>query len=208
MKIEPFEMYTEKYEDWFDKNRFAYESELLAIKTLLPQKKMGIEIGVGTGRFAVPLGISFGVEPSPKMGEIALKRGIKVVDAVAENLPFNDETFDFALMVTTLCFIDDVGKAFNEIYRILKQNGYFINGFVDKKSKLGKLYEKHKKKSVFYRIAQFYSIEEVIGHLKIKGFKNFDFRETVFHNLSEIKNIEPAKSGYGKGSFVIIKAQK
>ena len=43
MKIEPFEKHTQKYEDWFDKNRFAYESELKAIKTLLPQKKMGIE---------------------------------------------------------------------------------------------------------------------------------------------------------------------
>ncbi|MBW1699809.1 MAG: class I SAM-dependent methyltransferase [Deltaproteobacteria bacterium] len=208
MKIEPFEIYTQKYEDWFDKNRFAFESELQAIKNLLPPKKMGIEIGVGTGRFAVPLGIGLGVEPSPKMGEIAVNRGIKVVKAGAESLPFNDETFDFVLMVTTLCFIDDVGKAFDEIYRILKRNGYFINGFVDKKSRLGKLYEKHKQKSVFYRIAQFYSTDEVIGHLKIKGFKNFDFRETIFHNLSEIKNVEPATAGYGQGSFVIIKAQK
>jgi hypothetical protein len=66
MAFEPFEKYAQKYDEWFDKNKFAYESELQAIKELLPINKNGIEIGVGSGRFASPLGIKLGVDPSKK----------------------------------------------------------------------------------------------------------------------------------------------
>jgi len=62
-KLKPFEEYTKRYEDWFKKNKFAYESELLAVKELIPANGEGIEIGVGSGKFAEPLGIKLGVEP-------------------------------------------------------------------------------------------------------------------------------------------------
>jgi ubiquinone/menaquinone biosynthesis C-methylase UbiE len=70
-RIEPFENYVEKYEDWFGRNKFVYESEIQAVKELLPRGKKGIEIGVGSGRFALPLGIKIGVDPSPRRQEIA-----------------------------------------------------------------------------------------------------------------------------------------
>jgi len=208
MKIEPFEKYTRRYEDWFEKNRFAYESELQAVRAMLPKEGIGVEIGVGSAKFAVPLGIKYGVEPSIKMREIARKRGIEVIEGVAENLPYNDSKFDYALMVTTLCFLDDVNAAFKEVHRVLKPEGYFINGFVDNESKIGKIYEKHKEESVFYRIARFYSVNEVVKHLEKAGFKNFEFNQTIFHSLREIQSVEPVKSGYGEGSFVVIKAKK
>jgi ubiquinone/menaquinone biosynthesis C-methylase UbiE len=207
-KIEPFEKYPQKYEDWFERNKFAYESELLAVKELMPQNGEGVEIGVGSGKFAEPLGIKLGVEPSPKMREIAEKKGIKVIDEVAEELPFNDEQFDFVLMVTTICFLDDIETVFREAYRVLKPNGCLIIGFVDKYSSLGKLYQQHKMKNVFYKIATFYSVGEVISYLKKAGFEDFTFTQTIFHKLAELKDIEPIREGYGKGSFVVIRAMK
>ena len=36
-KKNPFESYAQKYDEWFDKNRFTYESELQAVKELLPK---------------------------------------------------------------------------------------------------------------------------------------------------------------------------
>jgi SAM-dependent methyltransferase len=81
-RIEPFEKYSGKYEDWFERNEFVYKSEIQAIKELLPNVKKSIEIGVGSGRFAVPLGIKTGVDPSLRMREIAQKKGVKVIDAV------------------------------------------------------------------------------------------------------------------------------
>jgi len=207
-RIEPFEKYSEKYEDWFKKNKFVYGSEIQAIKELFPKVKKSIEIGVGSGKFAVPLGIKTGVDPSPRMRNIAQQRGIEVIDAIAEELPFKDSQFELVLMVTTICFVDNLNLAFREAYRILKLGGYLIIGFVDKDSSLGKLYQQHKENSLFYKIATFYSTKEVVYNLSKVGFKEFDFRQTIFHSLNEIKNIEPAKEDYGEGSFVVIRARK
>ncbi|MBA7685146.1 hypothetical protein ES703_93564 [subsurface metagenome] len=207
-KTEPFEKYTDRYENWFERNRYVYQSEINAVREILPDFENGVEIGIGSGRFAKPLGIKFGIEPSYEMRKIAIRKGIKVVDSVAENLPFKDCSFDLALMVTTLCFLDDEVKAFVEIYRILKQGSYFVNGFVDKNSRVGRIYQKNKQKSVFYKAASFFNTEEVVELLKKTGFKDFKFRQTIFNTLDNINQIENVKEGYGEGSFVVIRAQK
>ena len=87
-KIKPFEEHVDRYEEWFVRNRFAYKSKLQAIRVMLPEGGTGIEIGVGTGRFAAPLGIKLGIEPSKAMRQIAQrKRAIEVICGVAEALP-------------------------------------------------------------------------------------------------------------------------
>lgn len=206
-RIEVFEKNTTRYEEWFERNRFVYESELLAIKKMIPEGK-GIEIGVGTGRFALPLGIRYGVEPSKKMGTIAERRGITVIGGIAEKLPLKDCIFDFLLMVTTICFVDDIKTSFQEVYRVLKPHGYFLIGFIDKKSPVGMMYQKNKDKSIFYKEAIFYSVDEIIDLLKEKGFSNFKIAQTIFHDLKSIKHTESVKEGYDEGSFIVIKAMR
>lgn len=207
-KTEPFDKYPLRYDRWFKENKFAFESEVGAIRKLLPERGRGIEVGVGSGRFAVSLGIRLGIEPSREMVKISKARGISVIRAVAEELPFYDKSFDFVLMVTTVCFLDNVNLAFREVYRVLKPGGFFLIGFIDRESKIGKFYEKQKKGNVFYRIAAFYSVEEVVRELEKVGFKEFKFTQTLFHNLKEINEIEPVKEGYGEGSFVVIRGKK
>ena len=207
-KIEPFERYSEEYEDWFERNRFAYLSEIEALKWQIPKSGYGLEIGVGSGRFASLLDIKLGIEPSKKMREIARQRGIEVIKGVAEILPFEKNQFDFLLMVTTICFLNDLENAFQEAYRVLKGNGYLIIGFIDKDSPLGKYYQHQKEDNLFYKVATFYSVKEVISYLKKARFHNFTFTQTIFNSLTEIKNIESIMKGYGKGSFVVIKARK
>ena len=206
--VEPFEIYTLEYDDWFEKNHFVYVSELQAIRDQLPKSGKSIEIGVGTGRFAAPLGIKLGLEPSIQMRKIAEKRGVQVVEGIAEELPFADAQFDFVLMVTTICFLDDIDAAFRETHRALKNDGHFIIGFIDKNSELGILYEKSKNENKFYRNATFYSVDDVIFCLKRNGFGQFDFVQTIFHPLNEIREIETVINGYGQGSFVVICAKK
>ncbi|MBN1851240.1 MAG: methyltransferase domain-containing protein [Pirellulales bacterium] len=207
-KVGPFEEHAARYEAWFERNRFAYQSELRAVKSLLPPRGIGIEIGVGTGRFAAPLGLRIGIEPSTAMAMIARQRGIQVVQAVAEALPFMDETFDFVLMVTTLCFLDDVGISFREVHRVLKRGGFFLVGLIDRESPLGRMYQEHQSESPFYAEAQFYSVQEVVSFMKNSHFEEFKFAQTIFRDLSSLHSPEIVRQGYGEGSFVVLRARK
>jgi len=207
-RVESFENNVDKYEAWFDRNRAAYESELEALRALLPKSGEGLEVGVGTGRFAAPLGVRVGIDPAKAMGKLAMKRGIEVCCGVGENLPCEDSSFDFVLLVTTICFLDDVPAAFGEAYRVLKSGGCILVGFIDRESSLGKLYEQRKQDNEFYRDATFLSVNEVVHHLKQAGFHDFVFRQTIFQNPTEMKQADPVRSGYGEGCFVVIRAKK
>lgn len=207
-KTKPFNEHLAEYEQWFIDNHFVFQSELAAIQKVLPVKCNSVEIGAGSGIFASLLGIKDGIEPSYAMRERARERYINAIDGIAEKLPYPDESYEYALMVTTLCFIDDVLQAFKETNRILKKNGAFLIGFVDKNSPVGKIYLKNKNQSVFYKDAVFYSTEEVYKYLWETGFKIDVTLQTVFGMLDKIKEIQVPQNGYGKGSFVVIKAIK
>jgi len=203
-KTEPFDKYIDQYEDWFVQNRYAYQSELEAVRRHLPAQGKGLEIGVGSGLFAEPLGISHGIEPSAEMRKLAVKRGIHVIHGVAEKLPVGDHLYDYAVMVTTICFLDDVLVALQESRRILRPGGKLIIGFVDRNSPIGQLYQKHKDENVFYREARFYSVDQVTAYMKLAGFYEFFYTQTIFSMLDEISKPEEIKEGYGEGSFVVI----
>lgn len=206
-KTEPFDNYSDAYEAWFVKHEDLYAAETEAIKALLPSFKKGIEIGVGSGRFAVPTGIKTGVEPSAKMAEIARSKGIEVITGSAEALPLPNESFDFALMVTTICFVDDPLLSLQNIYRILEPGGYAIIGFVDKASPLGRLYEKNRLESRFYREAHFFTTEEVIDLLRKAGFTDIVCVQTLFgKDLEHMRT--GVKEGYGERAFIAIRAHK
>ena len=205
-KTEVFEKYYKEYDEWFIENEQLFLAELNAVKKIMPVKKYGMEIGIGSGKFAEPLGIKIGVEPAIKMAEISRSKGIEIYQGTAENLPFNNNIFDFVLMVTTICFVDDVLQSFNEAYRVLKDNGSIIIGFVDKESRMGIKYQKTKDKSKFYKNATFFSTKEVIDLLQKSNFNNFEVKQTLIEK--EGVSLNKIMDGYGSGSFVVIKANK
>ncbi len=204
-KTEPFEKYSDKYDKWFERNQDAYQAELEAIRQVMPPPPAkGLEVGVGSGKFAVPLGIGIGIEPSEKMAVKAETKGVRVLRHVAEELPFSDTEFDFVLMVTTICFVDDITQSFKEAFRVLKPQGCLIVGFVDRESKLGKEYSDKANKSVFYRDATFFSAQEVGKYLTDAGFENLLFKQTLIPGEEQ----EIIQSGLGKGAFVVAKGVK
>ncbi len=207
-KTTPFDNYLFEYEKWFDDNNFTFLSEAEAIRRIIPQKGKGVEIGVGSGIFALSLGIKEGCDPSVPMRLKAQNRGINAIEGVAENLPYKDSSFDYALMVTTICFVDDAHKTMQEINRILKPGGEVIMGFVDKNSPVGKLYLLHKEKSLFYKDAEFFSTEDINKLLIRNGFEIIQTYQTVFGKLNDINEIQQPEKGTGKGNFVVIKAKK
>ena len=204
-RTEPFEKYSDRYDAWFEKNSGVYHVELEAIRQLIPSSQAsGLEVGVGSGRFAAPLGIKVGVEPSERMAAKAEKQGIRVFRGVAEDLPFSDSEFDFVLMVTTICFVDDVLKSFREAFRVLKPHGCIIVGFVDRESELGRQYSENRDTSVFYKEATFFSTREVRQYLMDAGFGDMIFKQTLISGEAQ----EMIQDGFGKGAFVVIKGEK
>jgi SAM-dependent methyltransferase len=207
-RVDSFEKNVERYESWFERNRPTYESELEAIRVMLPRSGKGLEIGVGTGLFAAPLGVRFGIDPSMNMVRAAMRRGVEVILGAGENLPCKEGSFDILLMVTTICFLDDVPRTLKEAYRVLTNGGCIVIGFIDRESLLGRVYETYKKGNLFYKDATFLSADDVLFYLKQTGFSDFVFRQTIFGNPAEMKEIDPVKLGYGEGSFVIVRGKK
>lgn len=193
------------YELWFNENDKIFESEVNAIKAVLPFGKDVIEIGVGTGIFAQKLGIRIGVEPSPQMSLKAKDKGIQIINAVAENLPIPNQTFDVALMVTVDCFLESIETAFKEVKRILRDEGVFVIAFIDKATPLGKKYEKNKGSSKYYSSAHFHTAREIEDYLNKSGFKIIQAKQTVF--LLE-NTVQSVIDGLGEGVFAVIMAKK
>ncbi len=206
--IQLFQESAQKYDAWFDRNPFAYESEILALKKFLAPQVRGLEIGVGTGRFAVPLGIQMGVEPAAAMAVMAQRRGIQVYRAVAEALPFRHDSFDLVVMVTVLCFLRDPFLSLTEATRVLKPGGQILIGMIDKESPLGWLYETHKQDSKFYRQANFYSVNQILDWLARLRYRQARACQTLFQELSRITRLEPVRDGHGDGGFAVIAAHK
>jgi len=201
-----FDRHYKKYDAWYDRNKYTYLSELKAIKKCLPKKGKGLEIGVGTARFAAALGIKFGIDPSINMIKIAKRRWVDARVGVGEDLPFKNNSFDYVAIIITLAFVKDPQKVLKEARRVLKKNGKVVIGIIDKDSFLGKFY--HKKKGIFYKKANFLSVGYLTELLKSLGFKYLSYYQTIFKLPDKITSVQSPEKGFGKGGFVIINARK
>ena len=207
---EIFDRHVEEYEKWYEDYPEVYQSEIAAIREQLlklPENIRGIEVGLGTGRFALPLGIKEGVEPSSGMAEKAINRGIEVIEGLAERLPYGDLQFDFVLFVT-ICHLDSLKNALAEAHRVLKHEGSVLIGFLDKDRSVAQQYIEKRHRSTFFSKANFYTVDRIQTLLKEAEFKNLEFNQTLFGDLDEIEEIQIPKPGFGEGSFLVVKATK
>ena len=207
-RAEPFTRYHRRYDHWFERHEEAYLSELLAVRALLPHGLRGLEIGVGSGRFAGPLGVEFGIDPAVEMFGYASCRGVHAAAAVAEALPFRDGAFDYALVVTTICFVDDPAAMLREAHRVLRPRGAIIIGLVDRDSPLGRDYLAQQANSVFYGPATFYSAAEVASLLTQSGFRDLTWLQTLTTPLAQLRDVDPISPGTGRGAFLVVRARR
>ncbi|MBD3335702.1 MAG: methyltransferase domain-containing protein [Candidatus Eisenbacteria bacterium] len=205
-RTQPFDEHPGVYEAWFHRHADIYGTELEALRRFMPAGGRGIEIGAGSGRFALRLGIRWGVEPSLVMARIARYRGMAIVRGVAEDLPIAAAAFDHALIVTTLCFVDDPTRALREVARILRPGGRLLLGFVDRASPLGRSYERRREQSLFYRAATFLAAPDVLYLLHDAGFRSSEIFQTVFGDRDDLEGDQTAIPGHGDGGFVVVHA--
>lgn len=205
----PFETHYAEYDAWFDRNANAYESELLAVRELLPPPGDWVEIGVGSGRFASRLGIPSGVEPADGIATLARGRGVNVLKGKAECLPLQDASVDAAFLITTLCFVDDVDRTFHEVARVLRAGGHAIVAFVPKDSQFGELYCANASKDRFFRHATLHTKRRVFDAIEAAGVEIERIVQTLTGSPERANDrIEPPAEGHERGSFVVVRAFK
>jgi SAM-dependent methyltransferase len=113
----------------YDRTRAASRPVLTALQTALsgaPGSRLA-DIGGGTGNYAQVLARE-GWDPvvidrSAEMLAFAARKGLLTERAVAEDLPFPDESFDAAMLVSMLHHVADPSAALSEARRILRADG-------------------------------------------------------------------------------------
>lgn len=118
--------------EWYEGfRRELADHELEALRRLLgPGEGRCLDVGCGTGvpTLAVAeLGWSvIGVDVSSDLLERARSRGLKVVEAPADALPFEEASFDAATSFWTHTDIDRFAVAVTEVARVLKPGASFV----------------------------------------------------------------------------------
>jgi len=206
---DPFETHAEEYDAWFDRNSNAYESELQAVRELLPPPGAWVEVGVGTGRFATRLGIPLGIEPAEGMAALARARGVRVLKGQAEALPLPDASVDAVFLITTLCFVVDVDRALREAARALRDGGHALVAFIPQESALGKLYAVNCSADRFFRRATLRTTGRILDAVEAAGLEVERTMQTLSGSPEEANaRVEPPSEGHDRGSFVVARAVK
>jgi len=193
------------YDAWYDAHPALYRTELAALKTAVTRRGRGLEIGVGTGRFAEPLGVRFGLDPSPGMLGLAKSRGIHVVRGFGEALPFKAASFDLVLIVFVLEFVDDLEGFLKEAARVLRSGGTLVTGLIDKDSAWGRHFHSSSKARRFFHPP---APRELIGILEHAGFELNGSWQALFGPPPDLARAERPRPGFGQGGFVVLRAVK
>jgi ubiquinone/menaquinone biosynthesis C-methylase UbiE len=176
MKI--FDSEANLYDGWYESKLGAFADQVqteLAFSLLKPEKDMRIlDIGCGTGNFSIKLakmGLDVtGIDVSEKMLKVAENKAkeeglnINFINMDAHDMIFEDNSFDAALSMAVIEFIDKPEKILNEIFRVVKKGGKILIGTINRDSKWGEMYlsKKFKENSVF-KYASLKTMEELVN---------------------------------------------
>jgi ubiquinone/menaquinone biosynthesis C-methylase UbiE len=130
--------YTQSLLQSHNQYAMALESQLMMNLLKPAGGESVIDIGCGTGGSLEPLlamGINVtGLDPSPYMLDIAaghLGQRVELYRGTAEDLPFDDNSFNHACFFTSLEFVEEPIKAIEEACRVAKDKVFigFLNRF-------------------------------------------------------------------------------
>ena len=207
----PFDRLADQYDRWFDTDRGSrlFRIELETIRDLMVgAPRPWLEVGVGTGRTAEVLGFDEGVDPCAAALALAKRRGIRARFGRGEALPFADGSFGVALLMVTLCFLEDPLLSLKECRRVLRDDGCLIVGFVPRDSRWGRAYlRKGEAGHPFYSVARFYTVREVIRLGEQAGFRMDRANSTLFEAVDGPLADTPAfRAGARRGAgFVALR---
>ncbi|MCC6503595.1 MAG: class I SAM-dependent methyltransferase [Deltaproteobacteria bacterium] len=211
--VSAFGLIADRYDAWYDSDqgRPVYESELKCLEALVVERRFPLlEVGVGTGRFAMRFPGAFGVDPALDALKLARNRGIRCVNGVGEALPFRDDAFMTVLIIATICFVKEPPAIFHEAARVLAPGGSVVIGFIPGESPWGLFYEKRKRDgSPFYSGARFYSLTDIEGFASEAGLRATSVMCTLLQDPAGPTRVEEPSPLYREGAgFVFLKFEK
>ena len=131
-----------RYDQWLSERKNSLAADLesrLMLGMLAPNDRESVlDIGCGTGASSLPLvekGLDVtGIDPSPYMLDImaeSLGDRVSLYRGIAEDLPFDDNSFNHACLFTSLEFVDDPQQALAEAFRVAKDRVFigFLNRY-------------------------------------------------------------------------------
>jgi len=207
------ESYDEYYQSNFGKKIDFVEKRL--VKTYLdkiPNKK-ALEIGCGTGHWTQFFSENnfemIGIDISEKMIEQAKRKNIPNANFFVqncENLNFPTENLENVFAITSLEFLENKEKAIEEIYRVLKPEGYFLIGCLNIHSYLGKI----RNENEIFKNADFFDAKSLDLILKKFGNPTIEGSALIDENLNVLdfeSKIEADKL-INEGAFLVGFVQK
>jgi len=208
--VEVFEALADKYDLWYENNIVTALNELRLVRYMVRDgPRPCVEIGSGSGYFVKGSYCDLGIDPSLSMIKIARKRGVESIVAFGENIPLRDRSIGTALMVVTLCFLDNPIEIIQEVKRVLRDSGLFVVCIVPRESPWGRLYVRLSISGhPFYKVARFYSVREVLTIMKDFEFKYIRMLATLSYKPWDRPRIEGPKPFKGKEGFVCIEFNK
>jgi SAM-dependent methyltransferase len=208
-----FDQEVDRYDAWYDTPKGAglFRVELEALRPVISATASPrLEVGVGTGRFAGPLGIGFGVDVAMSPLRLARERGISVAVAPGEALPFHDETFGCVVFIFTLCFVDSPSAVVQEAARVLQPGGLLVLGLVPASGPLGLHYQR--RAALGYRIyesARFFGRAEIFELLRAPNLEPGPIRSAPMEIVDdEIVSRDPSDGDHPGAGFLVIGARK
>jgi ubiquinone/menaquinone biosynthesis C-methylase UbiE len=174
-----FNRYAGEYDRWFETHPVIYQEQIALLESVMPEGRMKLEVGVGSGRFASCLGIRYGLDPSSALCALAYSRGIETVQGMGEFLPYLSDTFDCILMMTVICFMGDPARSLSEAFRVLRPGGSLVTAFLKKGGGIVQREEVPAHQGRFLKHATFFTVDDVTGMIAAAGFSRISHE----HNL-------------------------
>ena len=175
-----------------------------AVKKIKNNPKNVLDIATGTADLAIITAKYtnaeiIGLDISDQMLEIGkekitnknLESRIKLINGDAENLSFNNETFDAITVGFGVRNFENLEKGLNEIYRVIKKGGYvaILEPSYPEKFPLKQLFN-------FY----FETLTPIIGNLISKDYKAYSYLSKSVKNFPSSNNFidQLKKIGFSK----------
>ena len=154
-----------------------------------PNKKVLLDCGCGTGRFALPMSVffmrTFGIDKDNAMLDVARGKDDSIIwiQADVTEIPIKENSIDVVLASMLIEHLDSLDSYLCEAHRLLKENGVFLVRTMLPSDIDNTTWYSFSEKARIMELNRTYGLENLLQH-----FSTYDFilsKEISFFNVIE-----------------------